>query len=649
MTACATNTELGLMLDGQVSRAQLLKLRAHIADCERCQQMLEQLTEDHGMPAVRSQSPTRAAIDREPALRRQMVALKQFRPPQETVAAASVKVKVRDVLEPPLQDGDRGSIGTYRVLGELGRGGMGVVFLGFDEELQRRVAIKVLRPDCLSPAMRARFLREARAAAGLQHKNVVPVYEVSESASGIPYLVMPVVNGQTVRQRIAVSGPLPPLAAARITQHVCDGLHAAHQAGMVHRDIKPDNIIVDQSGVALIMDFGLVRDAKDDLSVTAEGVIPGTPAYMSPEQILCPTAVGPASDIYSLGTTLFEMLTGHPAFKGRPQSVVGQVISAGLPEPQSCQVGIPPKLNDMCMRATHQDPQARYPSARALADDIRNWIREQPVKSASGRNRRRLPTAWFELRGIAVMGVSLCILMMSVIAFQSSEDSAPGQGAQHTEPELGLASRGFPGLAADRTGSSRGPGLEADQDTNPRQADVSDRIQLPGDEPGIAVAQPSNTANSLAKTQRLDQIRQVLEARIDRGQDTAAVRLELARVRIDLASNLRVAGQSVPASGMLQSATRAAGRIKAGGEGSDDAGLAESLAAVHFAIGQEYFRLEKLGYARESFERAQAVWKQAAAAQPGNNQHRVHLRTVTQKLQQIEREAAGRSQQDDLP
>src|SRR6516225_7044508 len=218
----------------------------HLASCPQCQAVVEQLSDDAELRR-RSSSSWAATSPEEPALARVLKKLHATLS-AETLRPDSAPEPVATSLTflgPPTHEGDLGTIGPYRILAELGRGGMGIVLLGYDLELQRTVALKVLPPDRAEARAQARFVREAQAAAGIEHDYVVPVYSVANPPDGPPYLVMQYVEGPTLRQRIKAEGRLDPHEAARICQQAADGLAAAHGAGLVHRDMKPSNIMLE--------------------------------------------------------------------------------------------------------------------------------------------------------------------------------------------------------------------------------------------------------------------------------------------------------------------------------------------------------------------------------------------------------------------
>ena len=237
-----------------------------------------------------------------------------------------------DFLDPPAEPGDLGRFGPYRVQGVIGRGGMGVVLRAFDTSLHRLVAIKVLAPELAANASaRRRFLREARAAASVVHDHVVTIHAVDE-AKGLPYLVMRLVEGKSLQDRLDREGPLGLAEILRIGRQAAQGLAAAHAQGLVHRDIKPSNILL-ENGVerVKITDFGLAR-AVDDASLTQSGVVAGTPQYMAPEQARA-EAVDHRADLFSLGSVMYAMCTGVPPFRAASALAVLRRVADDTPRP----------------------------------------------------------------------------------------------------------------------------------------------------------------------------------------------------------------------------------------------------------------------------------------------------------------------------
>lgn len=296
-----------------------------------------------------------------------------------------------------------GWLAHYRVLGELGSGGMGVVYLAEDTQLGREVAVKVVRPELAAlPEAAARFAREARAAASIRHDHVVTIYHVGEHG-GVPYLVMERLEGISL-QRWLERGRKPSLdLVLRIGREVASGLAAAHALGLVHRDVKPANIWLEAPrGRVKLLDFGQARSGPEDVEVvTSPGAIVGTPLYMSPEQATG-AATGPPSDLFSLGCLLYRLCCGHPPFEGATVLAVLNALASRDPvPPRELDGEIPAELEDLILRLLAKAPEARPADAQVVVEDLRaiergRAGRPHEVKSAAGaqfpsrRGRRRL-------------------------------------------------------------------------------------------------------------------------------------------------------------------------------------------------------------------------------------------------------------------
>jgi WD40 repeat protein/serine/threonine protein kinase len=272
-----------------------------------------------------------------------------------------------DFLGPSAKPGSLGRLGHYEVLGVVGRGGMGVVLRAFDEKLHRVVAIKALAPVLAAGGpSRQRFVREARATAAVTHDNVIAIHAV-EDAGPVPYLVMQFVHGCTLQEKLDRAGPLPVPEVLRLGIGIADGLAAAHRHGLVHRDVKPANILL-ENGVerVKITDFGLAR-AADDASLTRSGVIAGTPAYMSPEQA-SGDRLDPRSDLFSLGSVLYALCTGHPPFRAGSAMAVLRRVCDDTPRP-ICEINpaVPEWLAAVVAKLQAKGPGQRFASAAEVA------------------------------------------------------------------------------------------------------------------------------------------------------------------------------------------------------------------------------------------------------------------------------------------
>ncbi len=263
--------------------------------------------------------------------------------------------------------------GRYRLVELLGQGGMATIYRARDAQLDRDVAVKLLRPEFgRDPDFLARFRDEAKAAASLSHPNIVAVFDFGEEQSD-PYIVMELIDGQDLSSILRENGPLPPRQAARVSAEVAKALQAAHVRGIVHRDVKPSNILVGRDGRVKVADFGIAR-ALDDAQVTLPGVTMGSVHYFSPEQARGEPATQ-ASDIYSLGIVLYESLTGQRPFSGDGAAAVALArLTTTPPLPSAIRSGVPAPLDQIVQRAMALDPAARYASAASMASALEGWL-----------------------------------------------------------------------------------------------------------------------------------------------------------------------------------------------------------------------------------------------------------------------------------
>ena len=342
----------------------------------------------------------------------------------------------------------------------IGRGGFAEVFEVVDTDLQRRLAVKVLRSDLpWSVGTITRFKQESRAIARLSHPNTVPIHFVGEG-EGLVYYAMPYLEGRTVTEVLRAEGPLSADYALRIVEPILDALQHAHDHGLVHRDVKPDNILLESAtGRPLLVDFGIVKYLDGPAHLTESGFIVGTPLYMSPEQALGSQSVDARSDVYGMGAVLFQLLTGAPPFEGADsQEIVGRHIREPVSSASLSRDNVPPWISAIVLRCMAKHPDDRYPTARAVLEAIRAGragaaadpvgllprADESPTETMPVAKGGPGPRPW-------MAGAAAAALVGAVLVFSGSrdEDGPGGDGsagsATHAIVETAAASPAVPG------------------------------------------------------------------------------------------------------------------------------------------------------------------------------------------------------------
>jgi WD40 repeat protein/tRNA A-37 threonylcarbamoyl transferase component Bud32 len=308
------------------------------------------------------------------------------------------------------------AIPGYEVLAVLGRGGMGVVYKARQTALHRLVALKmILAGGHAADEDQRRFLAEAEAVAALQHPNVVQLYEFGRH-DGLPYLTLEFVPGGSLADKLQ-DPPLPPREAARLVEQTAQGIQAAHGRGIVHRDLKPANVLLTEDGTPKVTDFGLAKRVEVGSGLTATGAVIGTPSYMAPEQAGGQgKRVGPAADVYALGAILYECLTGRPPFKAATMlDTLLQVVGGEPVAVRQLQPGVPADLETICHKCLQKEPVRRYASAAELADDLRRFAADEPIRARRQSLAERL-MRWGR-RNPVVAALTAAVVVVTVTGF----------------------------------------------------------------------------------------------------------------------------------------------------------------------------------------------------------------------------------------
>jgi serine/threonine protein kinase len=423
------------LLEDRLEDPDRTAVAEHVDGCEACQSAIEEIACDDlaEWKAASRRTVQTAAVG--PAYER---IVRHAAQGLETLCPSGFEPEdLNEILDSPGHDGDLGALEQYRVRSVIGHGGMGIVFEAVDPALERTVALKVLRAQIGDSSARHRFVREAQAAARVKHDHVVTIFAVGNPPRGLPYLAMEYLPGPTLRALIVAHGRLAPRLAAELCAQVAEGVAAAHAAGLVHRDVKPNNVLLmpadsrsridsratrsDRHGHdgcpwrAKVADFGLARPVEHSGIETVGGALCGTPAYLSPEQIRDPGVVDSRCDVYSLGVTLYEALTGEVPFRGSTPMVLQQAVNDEPRPPGRMSEGIPRDLETICLKAMAKEPDHRYATAQAFADDLRRWLRGEPILARPSSQLEKLSRWCRRNPRLAVLSGTVAALIVCTV------------------------------------------------------------------------------------------------------------------------------------------------------------------------------------------------------------------------------------------
>src|SRR5215468_6527462 len=415
-----------------------------------------------------------------------------------------------------------GELGDYELLEEVGRGGQGVVFRARQKSLNRTVALKVISlGQWASKAHLKRFRLEAEAAARLEHPGIVPIHEVGER-DGSCYFSMKFVEGGQLDE-MARREPMPIRHAAELIAKIARTVHYAHEHGILHRDIKPGNILLDRKGEPHLTDFGLARLVETESTMTRTLEVLGTPSYMAPEQAIGNnSAISSVTDVYGLGAVLYQLLSGQPPFAGgATYETIKLLLDTEPRQPRLLNPKVDRDLSTICLKCLEKDPKRRYSSALALAEDLEHWLRHEPIRARRtgllARGRK-----WIRRNPAAAALVVMSVLLASAVGVIVWKVGAVGR-----QPSTGIAVLPFENLSNDREDAFFTDGVQDEILT--RLAKIAD----------LRVISRTSTQRYQSKPGNLSEIAKqlgvanVLEGSVQKTADQVRVNVQLVNVQTD--------------------------------------------------------------------------------------------------------------------
>jgi serine/threonine-protein kinase len=488
-------------------------------------------------------------------------------------------------------------VASYELLGELGHGGMGVVYKARHIRLDRFVALKmVLAGAHASPVQLARFLSESQAIARLQHPNIVQLYEVGEH-EGLPFLALEFVDGDSLAQKTG-GRPMPPREAAQLIAILAGAMDYAHRNGVIHRDLKPANILLTADGVPKVVDFGLAKRLEVESAHTRTGTLMGTPSYMAPEQARGDNqGIGPHTDVYALGAVLYELLTGRPPFlAANAMETVLAVLNSEAVAPSRIQPRTPRDLETICLKCLQKEPGQRYASAAALADDLYRQVAGEPIRARPVGPAERLVRWARRHPGVAALTAAVMVLLTTVAVVSMIAAVAIREGKLAAEQNAETA----------RVAQKQAEDARAEAE---RQKGAAER----------------SAAAALAARKRADENARTAEDQRELALDALGSLVTKVQDQLSDAPDTQQIKKE-----LLEDALAGLRKVAATG---DQAALVDIRSAeAHRRLGLLFTRLGDLPSARREYEEVYRIVKANADADPANPDWKRNLSVAVSKL-----------------